>query len=131
MITSTDAANILYKASKDFGMPVYQAGNIPSGKVGGDGRVVIHAKGHTPETIWKKGFIEVNLFAKDTPEGNADLIRLNELERMATKLLKGMGWHDGTAYVFSVFSTSTMENTDLKAHYINTKVLFKALNTME
>jgi len=131
MITTTDAANILYTACKIFGMPVYQAGNIPEGKVGKDGRVVIHVKEHTPGSTWKKGFVEINLFAADTPKGKSDLIRLNELERMAVKDLKGMGWHDGTAYTFSVASTIPMENADLKAHYINAKVLFKVLNTME
>lgn len=132
MITTTDAANILYTACKNiFGMPVYQAGNIPAGKVGKDGRVVIHTKEHTPGSTWKKGFIEVNLFVADTPHGNADLTRLNELERMATKSLKDMGWHDGTAYRFEVASTIPMENANLKAHCINTKVLFKVLNTME
>lgn len=131
MITTTDAANIIYTACKVFGMPVYQGGNIPNGMVGDDGRVVVHVKEYSVDSTWKKGFVEVNLFVADTLHGNADLIRLNELERQATKLLKGMGWHDGTAYQYDVVSTIPLENANLKAHYINVKVLFKVLNTMD
>lgn len=131
MITTTDAANIVYKACNVFGMPVYQAGNIPEGIVDEAGRVVIHTKEQTPESTWKKCFVEVNIFAADTPLGHSDLIRLNELERKAVKELKATGWCDNTAYSFSVTSTMLMEEANLKAHYINAKVLFKALNTIE
>lgn len=131
MITTTDTANILYITCKAFGMPVYQAGNIPNGEIGAAGRVVIHTKEQTPGSTWTKGFVEINLFVADTPHGKADLKRLNELERMAVKYLKASGWYDETAYTYSVTSTSVLENSNLKAHYINAKVLFKALNTME
>lgn len=131
MITTTDVSNIFYKVCNIFGMPIYQAENIPVGIIGKDGRVVIHTKEQTLGSIWNKGFVEINLFVADTSHGNADLVKLNELERMATKFLKGMGWHDGTAYRYKVASTRLMGNVNLKAHYINTKVLFKVLNTME
>lgn len=131
MITTTDTANILYKACQIFGMPVFQAGKVPKGTVGEDGRVVIHTKGQTPEKIWKKGFVEINLFVANTPNGDADLIRLNELERQAVKCLKGAGIEDGTTYRYSVASTVRLENNDLKANYINVKVLFKVINVTE
>ena len=131
MITTTDAANILYKDSSIFGMPVFQEGNIPIGIVDNDGRVVIHTKEQTPDSIWKKGFLEVNLFVADTKQGKADLIRLNELERIAIKSFNGTGEFDGTSYKYVVQSTRPLEHKDLKAHYINIKVLFKVMNTME
>lgn len=131
MITTTDAANILYKASSIFGMPVFQEGNVPVGKVDENGRVVIHTKEQSSETTWKKSFIEVNLFVADTKQGKADLIRLNELERLAVKSFHGTDVFDGTVYKYEVASTRPLENIDLKAHYINVKVLFKVLNTME
>ena len=131
MITTTDAANILYKDSAIFGMPVFQDGNVPTGFVDEKGRVVIHSKEHSLHTIWKKGFLEVNLFVADTQHGNSDLIRLNELERMAIKSFHGTGEYDGTTYKYVVQSTRPLENKDLKAHYINVKVFFKAMNTME
>lgn len=131
MITTTDAANILYKDCAIFGMPVFQEGNVPDGFVDGSGRVVIHAKEQSSDSIWKKGFIEVNLFVANTKKGKADLIRLNELERLAIKSFKDTNVFDGTTYKYVVASTRTFENKDLKAHYINVKVLFKVLNTME
>lgn len=132
MITTTDTANILYKACQVFGIPVFQGGNVPKGLIDENGRIVIHIKEQTPENIWKKGFVEVNLFAADTPNGNADLIKLNELERTAVKELKSVtGVSDGTPYRFTISSVSMMSNEDLKAHYINVRLLFKVLNTME
>lgn len=131
MITTTDAANILYKDCAIFGMPIFHADNAPDGFIEKDGRVVIHMKAQTPESIWKKGFLEVNLFVADTKYGSSDLIRLNELERMAIKSFKDTNVFDGTTYKYVVASTRTFENKDLKAHYINVKVLFKVLNTME
>lgn len=131
MITTTDIANILFEVCDAFGMPVYQGGNVPTGHIGTDGRVVIHTKEQTSESTWKKGFVEVNLFAADTPKGNADLIKLNALERMAYTVLQKTGQYDGTTYRFSVASTTIESNEELKAHYVNAKVLFKAMNTIE
>ncbi len=131
MITTTDAANILYKDSAIFGMPVFQEGNVPIGNVDEEGRVVIHTKEQSPDTIWKKGFLEVNLFVADTKHGNANLLRLNELERLAIKSFHGTGEYDGTTYKYLVQSTRPLENKDLKAHYVNVKMLFKVMNTME
>lgn len=131
MITITDAANILYKDCAIFGMPVFQDGNVPAGLVDKSGRVVIHTKEQSSDSIWKKGFIEVNLFVADTKHGKTDLIRLNELERLAIKSFRDTNEFDGTTYKYVVASTRTLENKDLKAHYINIKVLFKVMNTME
>ncbi len=131
MITTTDAANILYKDCAIFGMPIFHADNAPDGFIEKDGRVVIHMKAQTPESIWKKGFLEVNLFVADTKYGSSDLIRLNELERLALKSMNATGKYDGTVYRYSVASTITMKNADLKAHYVNVKILFKVMNTME
>ncbi len=131
MITTTDAANILYKDCAIFGMPIFHADNAPDGFIEKDGRVVIHMKAQTPESIWKKGFLEVNLFVADTKYGSSDLIRLNELERLAIKSMNATGKYDGTVYRYSVASTITMKNADLKAHYVNVKILFKVMNTIE
>lgn len=131
MITTTDTANIVYAMCAAFGMPVYQGGNVPNGTVGKAGRVVVHAKEQAPETYWKKGFVEVNLYAADTPGGNADLVRLNSLEREAVGLFRGAGVSDGTPYRYGVASTAILADEELKAHFVNVKVLFKALNTMD
>ncbi len=131
MITTTDTANIIYTACKAFGMPVYQGGNVPDGLVGSEGRIVIHAKEQSSESYWKKNFIEVNFFIPDTQQGKADLVRLNQTERHAAKELTATGRWDGTVYRYSPASISIAGNETLKCHYVNVRLLFKSLNTLE
>ena len=99
MIVTTDIANILYKDCKAFGMEVYQSGNIPDeDKELSSERVIIIAKSQSPEAIWKKGFVEVNLCVPDM-DGKANLIRLQELERKAQEILDDVvGEFDGSSY---------------------------------
>lgn len=131
MITTTDTANILYRICQAFRMPVFQEGNIDKGKIGKDGRVVIHVKEQTSESKWKKGFVEINFFVADIRDGVADLIRLNELERKAHKILNVVGRHDGLTYKSTVASSVVMEEKTLNAHFVNVKVLFRVMNVME
>lgn len=131
MIATTDIANILYLACKTFGMPVCQGGNIPKGEVGEEGRTVIHPHEQTPGTHWSKCFVEVNLHAADSLHGNADLRRLNDLEREAKRILPCTDEFDGTPYRIEIASTRILSDEQLKSHYVNVKVLFKTLNTME
>lgn len=131
MITTTDIANILYRVCQAFRMPVYQEGNIDKGKIDKKGRVVIHVKEQTSETKWKKSFVEINLFAPDIKDGIADLIRLNELERRAHTILNVVGSYDGITYKSSIASTVVLEEKTLDAHFVNVKVLFRAINVIE
>lgn len=131
MITTTDLANILYRASRAFGIPVYQAGNPPKGYVDERGRIVIHSRPFTLGRIWNKSYAEVNIFIADTPQGQADLIKLNQFERMAHDIFDDCDSYDQTPYRYSVSSTMIADSTDLKAHYVNVKVLFEALNTSQ
>ena len=128
MITTTDIANILYK-ELDFGIKRYQKGNIPEGEVSEE-RIVILPKSQNPSKIWKKGFVEVNFCVPDI-NGKADLIRLNELERLAAGV-ENTGVYDGTSYTYSASSPeSTLgieQDTALKCHYVNLKLLFNVLN---
>lgn len=130
MISTTDSANILYKFCKElFGLPTYQWGCVPTGKITEE-RVVIIAKERSGEKIWKKNFVEVNLIVPDDKNGNANLIRLNELDRLAEKSLKGTGKYNGVIYTFSVASQTPIEMREFDAHMINCKVLFKVINVM-
>lgn len=131
MITTTDTANILYGICQVFGMPVFQEGNIDKGKIGSDGRVVIHVKEQTSESTWKKGFAEINLIVPDLRDGVANLIKLNELERRAHTVLNVVGRHDGITYKSTVASTVIMESESFDAHFVNVKVLFRVMNVME
>lgn len=129
MIVTTDIANILYKDCKAFGMEVYQSGNIPDeDKELSSERIIIIAKSQSPEAIWKKGFVEVNLCVPDM-DGKANLIRLQELERKAQEVLDDVvGEFDGSSYYYSIDQIGTEADTALKCHYVNVRLLFQVLN---
>ena len=129
MIVTTDIANILYKDCKAFGIEVYQSGNIPDeDKELSSERVIIIAKSQSPEAIWKKGFVEVNLCVPDM-DGKANLIRLQELERKAQEVLDDVvGEFDGSSYYYSIDQIGTEADTALKCHYVNVRLLFQVLN---
>ena len=129
MIVTTDIANILYTDCKAFGIEVYQAGNIPDeNKKLSSERVIIIAKSQSPEAIWKKGFVEVNLCVPDM-DGKANLIRLQELERKAQEVLdEVVGEYDGSNYYYLIDSIGTEADTELRCHYVNVRLLFQVLN---
>lgn len=129
MIVTTDIANILYRDCKAFGIEVYQSGNIPDeDKELSSERVIIRTKNQSPETYWKKGFVEVNLCVPDLG-GKANLIRLQELERKAQEVLDDVvGEYDGSSYYYSIDSIGTEADTALKCHYVNVRILFQVLN---
>ena len=129
MIVTTDIANILYKDCKAFGIEVYQAGNIPDEhKELSSERVIIRAKSQSPETYWKKGFVEVNLCVPNM-DGDANLIRLQELERKAQEVLdEVVGEYDGSNYYYLIDSIGTEADTELRCHYVNVRILFQVLN---
>ena len=129
MIVTTDIANILYKDCQALGMDVYQSGNIPDeDKELSSERVIIIAKSQSPEAIWKKGFVEVNLCVPDM-DGKANLIRLQELERKAQEVLDDVvGEFDGSSYYYQIDQIGTEADTALKCHYVNVRLLFQVLN---
>lgn len=129
MIVATDIANILFKDCKAFGIEVYQAGNIPDEhKELSSERVIIRTKSQSPEAIWKKGFVEVNLCVPDMDE-DANLIRLQELERKAQEVLdEVVGEYDGSNYYYLIDSTGIEADTELRCHYVNVRILFHVLN---
>ena len=129
MIVTTDIANILYRDCKAFGIEVYQSGNIPDeDKELSSERVIIRTKTQSPETYWKKGFVEVNLCVPGLG-GKANLIRLQELERKVQEVLDDVvGEYDGSSYYYSIDSIGTEADTALKCHYVNVRILFQVLN---
>ena len=129
MIVTTDIANILYKDCEAFGIEVYQAGNIPDEhKELSSERVIIRTKSQSPETYWKKGFVEVNLCVPDM-DGDANLIRLQEFERKAQEVLdEVVGEYDGSNYYYLIDSIGIEADTELRCHYVNVRLLFQVLN---
>ena len=92
-------------------------------------RIVIHVKKQQTDKYWKKSFVEVNLCVPDLKEGEANTIRLNELERKANKLFNDVvNTYDSTRYRYSIDSIGTEADTALKCHYVNVRILFEVLN---
>lgn len=128
MIVTTDIANILYRDCQTFGISIVPHGKKLTGAMKSE-RIVIHAKKQQPETYWKKSFAEVNLCVPDLKEGEVNTIRLNELEKQAQGMLDGVtGRYDGTTYHYSIDTIGTEEDTALKCHYVNVRILFEVLN---
>lgn len=128
MIVTTDIANILYRDCQPFEIDIVPHGKKLTGPMKSE-RIVIHAKKQQPETYWKKSFAEVNLCVPDLKEGEANTIRLNELEKQAQGMLDGVtGRYDGTTYHYSIDTIGTEEDTALKCHYVNVRILFEILN---
>ena len=128
MIVTTDIANILSRDCQPFGIGIVPHGKKLTGAMKSE-RIVIHAKKQQPGTYWKKSFVEVNLCVPDLKEGEANSIRLNELEKQAQSILDDVtGRYDGTTYHYSIESIGTEEDTALKCHYVNVRILFEVLN---
>lgn len=128
MIVPTDIANILYRDCQPFGIDIVPHGKKLTGPMKSE-RIVIHAKKQQPGTYWKKSFVEVNLCVPDLKENEANTIRLNELERQANEVFGDVvNSYDGTYYKYSIDSIGTEEDTSLKCHYVNVRILFEVLN---
>lgn len=128
MITPTDIANILYRDCKVFGIDIVPDGSTIVGVLKSE-RIVIHAKKQQSGKVWKKSFVEVNICVPDLQHNEANTIRLNELERMANKLLGDIvGEYDGTNYHYSIETIGMEQDASLKCHYVNVRLLFEVLN---
>lgn len=130
MITTSDIADILYGVCTLFEMDVYRKGYIPDGVVTAE-RAVILPKEQTPQTFWKKAFVEINLCVPDISEGVANITRLQELERMVQFIFGKdiVGEYEDNYYRVGISSLSGInEDSDLKCHYVNVRLLFEVLN---
>lgn len=128
MIVTTDIADILFRDCKDFGIMIVPFGKTLTGEITEE-RITIHVKGQTPEKIWEKCFVDVNLCVPDLGVNIAHTLRLKALERTAKKKFKSVtGTFDGTRYLYEVDTISIEADTALKCHFVNVRLLFNVLN---
>lgn len=128
MIVTTDIADILYRDCKALGIGIVPFGKTLTGELTEE-RITIHVKGQTPEKIWEKCFVEVNLCVPDLGVNIAHTLRLKALERTAKKKFKSVtGTFDGTRYLYEVDTISIEADTALKCHFVNVRLLFNVLN---
>ena len=128
MITATDIGNIIYRDCEAFGIERYQAGDFDEKLPVEADRAVVRVQRQQREKIWRKGFIDVNLCAPDV-KGEANLVRLNQLERQAYEILgqENVSEYDGDKYTYSIYSTEMLADEQMKCHYVNVKLLFQVL----
>lgn len=130
MIVTTDIADILFWDCKDFGVEIVSFGKSLTGELKEE-RITIHVKGQTPEKIWEKCFVEVNMCVPDLGVNIANTLRLKALERTAKKKFRSVtGTYDGTRYLYEVDTISIEADTALKCHFVNCRLLFNVLNTI-
>lgn len=129
MITTSDIVDILYEVCAPFKMPIYRKGAIPDGVVSSE-RIVILPKDQTPQTYWKKCFVEVNLCVPDIREGVAELNRLQALERQIQRVFDGVtGEYESDSYLITIESLNGVNRDEgMKCHYVNVRLLFQVLN---
>ena len=130
MIVTTDIADILYQDCKAFGIEIVPFGKTLTGELTKE-RITIHVKGQTPEKIWEKCFVEVNLCVPDLGVNIAHTLRLKALERTAKEKFRSVtGTFDGTRYLYEVDTISIEADTALKCHFVNCRLLFNVLNVI-
>lgn len=123
MITASDAANIVYSLVKPFGLPVYHGWNVSN-----DDRIVLVSHPQEKEKQWMKNFVDVSLIVPDV-DGEAQRAKLNDYQRMLHDFfyIDIVGEKDGTGYNIEMKSIGIEEDTQLKSHYVNCKLLISAL----
>lgn len=128
MMLTEDIANALFKDCRILGIPTYRKGNIPKGEITED-RVVILPKNQTTETYWRKCFVEVNLCTPDLADDQANLWRLDELEKAAYDVFDDVvGRYGEDTYRYSISSIGIEQDEAMKCHYVNVRLLFEVLN---
>lgn len=126
MITSSDTGNAIFRDVQAFGIDTYQEFNVQKGEVTKE-RIVILPKRQQSETICDRSFVEVNFVVPDI-NGEADRIRLAELERKAKAFFNYASEYDGTTYDVEFYSSEILNEEDLNCHYVNVRILFNVLN---
>lgn len=130
MITTGDARNILFLACKEFGIKdIVTSWAIPTGKIMRDRIVVVSPTAQEAGTYWETCYLPVNFCVPDIG-GEANLIRLDELERIAKTRFQETtyGTFNGSAYTYQAERIGREEDKALGCHYIYVSIYFKVLN---
>lgn len=130
MIGTNDISLIVYDQCEALGLRCILQPIMPEEEIS-DERIVIICKQVQRGDIWRKAFVEINICVPDC-DGEADLVRLQQLERLALGILGEdlVGEYDGTTWQLSLESyNGAVADKAMKAHYINIRLLFQILNT--
>ncbi len=107
---------------------IFGPDDVPPGKVTSE-RIVIITKETRTERYFNKCFVEVNWCVPDLGD-YPDNARLQAVDRLLRPALDKVGRFDGTVFRYGVESSRIIKDNDLECHYVNTRVLFEILNTI-
>lgn len=129
MITSSDIANIIYRDCKVFGLDIVPDGETIVGELKTE-RIAIHTKEPQESDYWWKSYVEVNICVPDL-KNKSNRVRLDELQAQAYSLWYNKtvtGEYNDTRYKYTLYTSSQLEESTLKCHYVNVRLLFQVLN---
>lgn len=129
MITSGDIANIIYKDCNVFGIDRVPDGETIVGELKSE-RIAIHVKEPQESDYWWKSYVEVNICVPDL-KNKSNRVRLDELQAQAYGLWYNKtvtGEYNDTRYKYTLYSSVQLEESTLKCHYVNVRLLFQVLN---
>lgn len=133
MIATSDVYCILHDACKRFGISeIYDGHNTPTGEVKSE-RIVIRVGSQGNGDIWEKSFVNINFCVPDLFSGDANTVRLGEIERLAKEFFKhgDTGCFDASNYSYENGGDNWLSveaDTELRCHYVNVRILFQVLN---
>lgn len=125
MITEGDTQDIVYSIVKSLGLPVIQG---DTKNYSSKPRVVVHAHKQEREKQWMKNFLEVNVVMPDVAN-EAQRAKLKEYETQLKDMFyeDTVGTYKGSGYLIELQSLGIEEDTTLKSHFVNCKLLFSTL----
>lgn len=129
MITSSDIANIIYRDCKVFGLDIVPDGETIVGELKTE-RIAIHTKEPQESDYWWKSYVEVNICVPDL-KNKSNRVRLDELQAQAYSIWYNKtvtGEYNDTRYKYTLYTSSQLEESTLKCHYVNVRLLFQVLN---
>ncbi|MGI6814605.1 hypothetical protein ACFX5L_09055 [Bacteroides sp. KG123] len=129
VITPADIANIIYAECHTFGIKRYPDGKTHKGEVSNE-FIVIHSKRQLEGDKWDSSIVEVNFFLPNLPSGDANTIRIEEIERQAKSFFVKYrtGLFDGIRYRYYRESMGREYDEELRCHYVNVRLIFETIN---
>lgn len=135
MIATSDIEDIILECCSVFGItPVDEVYLDDKTGTGLDEEVyVVHVHAQNSGKIWEPCAVDVNFCVPDFKSGKRNIAQLKYYENSVNAMFKDSvcGEYEDTPYLIEKISVGIEEEPKIKAHYVNLKVNFKTLNTLQ
>ena len=135
MIATSDIEDIVIGHCTEFG--VIRAHGVDIDDKAGTGLtgevIVVHVHAQYSGRLWEPCAVDVNFCVPDFKSGKRNKPRLQQIENMANAKFKDgvYGEYDNTPYLIEKISIGVENEANLKSHYVNLKINFQTLNTIQ